>query len=170
MTNPDSAEDILRYAAAREVEANVFYNLLSQFVDDPQVRALCSELASEELEHKALIELELMKLGKVVKPFTSADLKESTSPRPLDYMLEMAKVLQMDLERILLMAMDKEKNSFKLYLDLITVVQDPDSRKVIVELAEEEARHKIRFEMEYDKLVASRNRPPEGNPPAGLTS
>jgi rubrerythrin len=167
MTKLDSAEDILLYAAAREVEANVFYNLLSQFVDDPQVRALCSELASEELEHKALIELELMKLGKVVKPLTASDIKKSTTPKPLDLMLAMAKTLQMDLERILLMAMEKEKNSFKLYLDLMTVVQDPDSRKVIVELAEEEARHKIRFEMEYDRLIASRNRPPEQNSSAG---
>jgi len=152
----DTAEGILRFAIGREVEANVFYNLLTQYVDDPQVRALCSELASEELEHKGLLELELMKLGSVVKPPSIADIKNTALPRPLDAMLEMVKVSQMDLEKIVLLAMEKEKKAFRLYMELLAVVSDADCREVIMRLAEEEARHKISFELEYDRLKSSR--------------
>lgn len=156
MAKFNTAEDILRLAIGREVEANVFYNLLTQFVDDPQVRALCSELASEELEHKGLLELELMKLGNVVKPPSAADMKNTTLPKPLDTMLEMAKVSQMDLEKVVLLAMEKEKTAFRLYMDLLGSVSDADCRETIMNIAEEEARHKISFEFEYDRLTANR--------------
>jgi rubrerythrin len=155
MAKFNTVEDIFRYAIAREIDANVFYNLLTQFVDDPQVRALCSELALEELEHKGRLELELMKLGNVVKPFSAAD-KGTSLPRPLDAMLEMVRVSQMDLEKIMLLAMEKEKTAFRLYMELLASVSDADCRETIVNLAEEEARHKISFEIEYDKLIANR--------------
>ena len=159
MAELNTVEGVLRYAIGREVEANVFYNLLTQFVDDPQVRALCSELASEELEHKGLLELELMKLGSVVKPLSAADIKNTELPKPLNYMLEMVKVSQMDLEKVVLLAMEKEKKSFRLYMDLLSSITDVACREVIMSLAEEEARHKISFELEYDRLAASRKNP-----------
>ena len=112
MVDFDTAEGVLRFAIGREVEANVFYNILTQFVDEPHVRTLCSELAIEELEHKGLLELELMKLGSVVKPSSISDIKNTTLSRPLDSILEMVKVSQMDLEKIMLLAMEKEKNLF----------------------------------------------------------
>ncbi|MFA6186052.1 MAG: ferritin family protein [Phycisphaerae bacterium] len=155
MAKFNTAEDIIRYAVGREVEANVFYNLLTQYVDDPQVRALCSELASEELEHKGLLELELMKLGDVVKPPSTADMKNTSLPRPLDCMLEMVRISQMDLEKVVLLAMEKEKKSFRLYMDLLAAVSDADCRETIMNIAEEEARHKINLELEYDRLTAA---------------
>ena len=161
MANLDTAESVLRYAIGREVEANVFYNLLTQFVDDPQVRALCSELASEELEHKGLLELELMKLGSVVKPFCAADIKNTVLPRPLDSMLEMVRVSQMDLEKVMLLAMEKEKTAFRLYMNLLASVNDADCRETVMNIAEEEARHKMSFELEYDRLTANRKKQQE---------
>jgi rubrerythrin len=154
--NFDTAEGIIRFAIGREVEANVFYNLLTQFVDDPQIRAMCSELAFEELEHKGLLELELMKLGNIVSLPSSADMTTTSLPRPLDSMLEMVKVSQMDLEKAVLLAMEKEKKSFRLYMDLLAVISDADCRETIMSIAEEEARHKISFEMEYDRITANR--------------
>ncbi|MFA6176439.1 MAG: ferritin family protein [Phycisphaerae bacterium] len=158
MANFNTAEDILRLAIGREIEANVFYNLLTQFVDDPQVRTLCSELASEELEHKGILELELMKLGSIVKPPLAADIKNTVLPKPLDYMLEMARVSQMDLEKVVLLAMEKEKTSFRLYMDLLSSTTDPASRETMMNLAEEEARHKISFEIEYERLATTRKK------------
>ena len=158
MANPDDVEEILYYAISREVEANVFYNLLSQYIDDVQVRAICNEFATEELEHKALLELEIMKLGRVVKPLVG--IEHRANPRPLDYMLDMAKVMQLSLPDLLLFAMTKEKASFRLYIDLLAMVEDEQSRQTLLELAEDEARHKMRFEIEYDRLLASRRKPP----------
>jgi len=156
MANLESVEDVLRFAVSREVEANVFYNLLSQYTDSPQIRALCVEFAADELEHKAKLELELMKLGSVVKPFTA---QNTSLPKPLDYMVEMAKVMQMDYEELLILAMKKEKASFRLYVDLLSKVTKPSLREVLMELAEEEARHKVSFELEYDMLSANKEQP-----------
>jgi rubrerythrin len=160
MANPDDVEEILYYAISREVEANVFYNLLSQYIDDVQVRAICNEFAVEELEHKARLELEIMKLGRVVKPLVGIEQGGRANPRPLDYMLDMAKVMRLSLPDLLLFAMTKEKASFRLYIDLLAMVEDEQSRQTLLELAEEEARHKMRFEIEYDRLLAGRRKPP----------
>lgn len=160
MPNPNDVEEILYYAISREVEANVFYNLLSQYIDDVQVRALCGEFAAEELEHKARLELEIMKLGMVVKPSAALEQSDRVLPKPLDYMLGMAKVMQLNLPNLLLLAMEKEKVSFRLYIDFLALVKDEQSRQTILELAEEEARHKMRFEIEYDRLLTGRREPP----------
>ncbi len=154
MGSLEKVEDVLRLAISREIEANVFYNLLSQYTDIPQIRSLCIEFASEELEHKAKLELELMKLGNTVKPYPM----QNQTPKPLDYMVDMSKIMQMDYEGLLLLAMQKEKISFRLYIDLLSTITEPSLKEVLIELAEEEARHKIRFELEYDLLMAGKNR------------
>jgi rubrerythrin len=158
MANPESIEDILLAGISKEIESNVFYNLLSQYVENPQIRALCGDFASEELEHKAKLELELMKLGHVV----TRNLTQNKSlPKPLDFMVDMTKIMQMDYRDLLLLAIRKEKASFKFYIELIPAVAEQSLRNVLMELAEEEARHKISFELEYDMLTANKNPPPE---------
>lgn len=154
MGSLEKAEDVLRLAISREIEANVFYNLLSQYTDNIQIRDLCIEFASEELEHKAKLELELMKLGNTVKPYPI----QNQTPKPLDYMVDMSKIMQMDYENLLLVAMQKEKISFRLYIDLLSTTTEPTLRETFIELAEEEARHKIRFELEYDLLMAGKGK------------
>jgi rubrerythrin len=68
-------------------------------------------------------------------------------------MVDMSKILQMDYKELLLAAMKKEKASFKLYIELIPTVTNQSLRDVLMELAEEEARHKISFEIEYNLFI-----------------
>ncbi len=58
---------------------------------------------------------------------------------------------------IAVLAMKKEKAAFRLYLDLAAQVQSEDQKTLFLALAEEEARHKLRFELEYDKVVLREN-------------
>ena len=76
------------------------------------------------------------------------------------WMMDMAKAMQLNLPGLILLAMEKEKVSFRLYIDLLAMVEDKQSRQTILELAEEEARHKMRFEIEYDRLLARQQGPP----------
>lgn len=155
MINPDiDAEGILKYAIGKEIEANVFYNLLSQYIDDENLKTVCNDFALEELEHKARLELELMKLGRVIKSAPVVGLGEGSFPKPLDFILKMAKVVQLSLQEIMVIAMEKEKTAFTFYVDSLAKVKDPQARQVLMELAEEEARHKLRFELENDRLKA----------------
>ena len=149
-----SVDEILEFAIAREVEANEFYKVLSGRVENPAMRELILEFAKEELEHKAKLELEVMKRGEVVVEWQrQAEERKLEEFTIADYIVDVGGWLHMDYVDLLLLAMRKEKASFRLYVDLAGLVNDEESHEVLVSLAEEEARHKMRFELEYDEVV-----------------
>jgi len=151
----DSVEEIIEYAIAKELEAYELYMALSKRVRNPQMRKLLEELAKEELEHKAKLELEIMKAGKAVtETVRSAEAKAHAKAVVGEMMAAAPSELeQMDYEDMLFLGIKKEKLSFRLYIDLAQMVENAESREVLISLAEEEARHKVRFEMEYDEVV-----------------
>jgi rubrerythrin len=140
-----SIEEILELAIAREMEAYRLYMDMANRVVNPMTRKMFEDLAQEELEHKGKLELEVLKTGRVL-PTAKLDLS--------DYMTSDGPKIDMDYRDILVGAIQKEKISFRLYVDLAAAVEDGESREVLLSLAEEEARHKLRFEIEYDNLTA----------------
>ena len=58
--------EILELAVSREVEAYHFLMAMAERVASNAIRTLLEELATEELEHKSTLELEMMKLGHTV--------------------------------------------------------------------------------------------------------
>ena len=48
------------------------------------------------------------------------------------------------------MAIEKEEAAFRFYINLLTPTEDNESQEVILAMAQEEADHKYRFEMERD--------------------
>ena len=112
------------------------------------MRAVFEELAAEELEHKAKLELEIMKSGLVVeqqKDFKSVGRVVEDDDFGID--------VEMDYKDMLIIGMQKEEASFRLYVDLAGRVSDPKSRETLLATAEQEVRHKLRFEIEYDDLM-----------------
>jgi len=138
----DSIDEILEFAIAREVEANQLYTYMAERIKNPEMRKICEELAKEELEHKATLELEVMKRGEVVSGICISD-----------YTTDAGDEIDMDYEELLIFAIKKEDISVKLYTDLAAIVKDKESREVLLSLAEEETEHKQRFEVEYDNLL-----------------
>lgn len=53
--------------------------------------------------------------------------------------------------------MKKEKAAFRLYNDLASTVKDRALRETFLALAQEEARHKLRFEIAYDEEILREN-------------
>jgi rubrerythrin len=150
MENTRDIVDILMVGINRETEANMFYNILSQYTEDPQVISMCRQFAEEELVHKTNLELEVLKLGRTV---TAPTMTGST---PLDFMIDLSKVSAMDCGDLLVIAMNKEKEAFRFYLELYAMTTEPEFREVLMEMAEEEARHKLRFEIHYDLYVSAK--------------
>ncbi len=139
----ESIDEILEFAVSREVEANQLYKYMANRMVNPEMRKVCEEFAEEELEHKAKLELELMKAGEVVVDFDlSCYVAEAGDPMDMDY------------EQLLVFAMNKEEISINLYSDLAEVVEDKESREVLLALVKEEMEHKQRFEAEYQSLHA----------------
>jgi rubrerythrin len=140
--------EILEFAIGREVRANRFYISLAERMADPQMKELFLALAKDELNHKERLEFELVKRGQTVPPDNPADEDEDEPP-----MIGTPNGLVMDYKAALEMMIQKENASFRLYADLAAKAQDNDSKEMLYELAEEELKHKMRFEHEYQHFI-----------------
>ena len=148
----DSFEDILEFAIHREVQANAFYLALAGRMVNPQKQQVFEELANEEMKHKERLELEVLKTGKVVKSAAADQGSE------INYdIVGVDGGLDMEYKDMLALAISKERASFRLYVDLAGRAKDEKTREVLLELAEEEAKHKFRFEIEYDTFLKNKN-------------
>jgi len=148
MAEPERYDEILQLAIGKEVEAYNFYLALANRVADQRIREAFEDLAKEELEHKAKLELEVMKLGKTITIDANPVQSErsyilSNDPSPLD----------MDYKDMLMLGMEKEEAAFRTYVNLAARAHDEQSREMLLALAEEEVRHKLRFQTEYDILL-----------------
>ncbi len=148
MAEFETVEEILELAVAREEDAHIFLMALAARMVNPDMRKVFEELATEELEHKARLELEIIKTGKVV-----TESKKKLYFDTNDYAEEVGSEIDMDYKDMLTMAMQKEESSFRLYVDLASRVTDEDAYETLLALAEEEVRHKMRFEMEYNNIL-----------------
>lgn len=148
MKKVDSDADILKFAVTKEIEAHRFYMALARRVASQKIRDVLENLAGEEIEHKERLELEIMKLGRTVTA-------ESTPVRPdSDYILsDSESPLDMDYKDVLLLAMEKEEAAFRTYVNLVANVHDEESQELLLALAEEEVKHKLRFKTEYETLL-----------------
>ena len=144
----ETYEAIVEFGILKERQANRFYLAMAQRVAHKGIGNLFEELAAEELEHKAKLELELMKVGRVVD--TTPDTEEINSE---DFIISDSPVLDMDLSDALDLAVTKEDAAFRLYIEMASKAQSEESRETILAMAQEEMRHKVRFETERDKLA-----------------
>jgi len=139
--------EIWEFAIAREIEAVHFYRILAKRTKSPEMRKVFEDLAEEELEHKAKLELEVIKMGKTI-------VEQKPSDFEIDYDKEnVGPELDMAYKDMLLLGVEKEEASFRTYVTLIGTVHDQESREVLLAIAEEEVKHKLRFELEYDMLL-----------------
>lgn len=146
MAEVNSDEEILQFAVAREIEAHNFYLSLAENVENPQIEKLLNDLAREELEHKAKLELEMMKSGKTVSEQSKRLIPEH------EYIISEDLPLDLDYRDLLMLGIEKEEASFRTYIELLSSVRDEQSREVLLGIAEEEVKHKLRFEQEYHAL------------------
>jgi len=141
-------DEILEFAIVREVEAYNFYMALADRVESPEIAEVFRDLAKEEVEHKAKLELEVIKTGKILPATEKVTIPEH------DYIIsDVDSALDMDYKDVLMLGMEKEEASFRTYVNLIPSVHDEESREVLMAIAEEEVKHKLRFETEYDLLL-----------------
>jgi len=152
MEDVTTIAEVLEFAIAREAEAVEFYMAVAERVGDPSVQAFFDDLVGEEMEHKARLELEVMKEGIVAK--TVGVLPETTGG---GIVVDPSQVKEhMIYTEALMLAIQKEKRSFRLYVRLSGMIEDDDLRETLISLAEEEARHMAALEEQYSKAMTER--------------
>jgi rubrerythrin len=146
-----SVDEILDFAISKEEASAQFYAGLAKRMERPAMREVFVEFTREEIKHKT--KLMDIKEGKALQPAQEKvmDLKVA------DYVVDVEPGPGMDFEDALILAMKMEKAAFRLYTDLSQSTNDPSLRSTLEALAQEEARHKLRFELEYDQHVQQEN-------------
>ena len=143
-----SIEEILEFAIAKEEASRQFFIDMSQRMEDDMSRRLFKTLAKEELRHRTQLELELMKAGKVVP-----QIDNESGRTKVDYTLDEEFSSDMSYTDAIVLSMEKETASFRLYVDLMRVTENDEAIDVFTTLAEEEVRHKLQLEMVYDNIT-----------------
>lgn len=147
----ESVTDLLRFAISKERASQQFYQDLALQMKDSATCDIFKAIAKQEEGHEEALKLEVIKQG-----FTLSVEKKQQQDSDYDWqerleLNDMAK--DMDYVDALMVAIQKERAAFQLYTQLITMTQEPEFRKMLLELAEEEMRHVIQFEREYDSVT-----------------
>ncbi|MCX7834358.1 MAG: ferritin family protein [Ignavibacteria bacterium] len=151
MADFKNINDILDFAIAREQESVDFYTNLSNKARNEEMKNVFHEFAMEEVKHKARLQKIKDEGIMEISDEKVQDLKIS------DYTVNITPTPDMSYEEALILAMNKEKAAYKLYMKLSTKTDDPNLREVFLSLAQEESKHKLRFEIEYDEFVLREN-------------
>jgi rubrerythrin len=145
--NDDILEEIIAFAIDNEIEAYHFYNDLAAKTNNPEMKKVLLDFASEEQGHRKL--LDDFRKGKKV----ALGGEKIPDLKIADYAVDVKFTNDMKYQDILILAMKKEKVAFMLYTDLSESVDSPQAKELFAALAQQEAKHKLRFELEYDNVV-----------------
>jgi rubrerythrin len=144
MSNEKTYREVLEFAIEREQEAQRDYEAAAKTMKDAPMRDALLEMAAQERGHeKKLRALDVGKFLATAKtPVPSLDIAE--------YVVAGEFHPGMNYPELLSLAMQREKAAYRLYTDLARITPDPEARELLKALAQEEARHKLAFEIEYD--------------------
>lgn len=151
MTTKLTTQTILEYAISQEQRAAALYTELAARAKDSVTRNVFLEYAEEEMGHRKKLE-DVLEGDRALNPGDSVtDMKIS------DYTVSLELGDAPAYGDILLFAMQQEKQAYRLYTDLARRVSQPELKTLFLALAQEEAKHKLRFEIEYDEHVLTEN-------------
>jgi rubrerythrin len=150
MTNFKSVDEILDFAIKNEQEAQEFYADLAKKTTKSGMSELFRSFVDEEKSHEE--KLTKIKTDKSMLPSEEkvTDLKIS------DYLVPSQPSGDMSYQDALILAMKKEKAAFKMYTNLSQRTEG-EIKNLFAMLAQEEAKHKLFFETEYDENVLAEN-------------
>lgn len=144
-------EEILDYAIDKEMEEIEFYSNLAGRMDRKHVSVLFHNIALE-------------KTGRVLQLENLKALKAEFDTNDVQDMKLAGKMVDIDHQKsdlsyqeALILAMKREKEKFKFYLEMSECAINEECRITFLNLANDEARQKLKFEIEYDEYVLIEN-------------
>jgi rubrerythrin len=145
-------DNIMNFAIEEEQLAYEFYLNLATKLSNKEMKNIFEGFAKEEIGHKAkLIKIQEEGLTNSFTIENIADLKME------EYIVNVKPTPDMTYQDALVLAMKKEKSAFKLYSNLAKIANSEELKNLFLLLAQEEAKHKLRFEIEYDEYVLKEN-------------
>jgi len=140
-------KEVITFAIRKEAEAYNLYTTYSQLVKNPGTKVMFQELAKEEQKHREM----LQRVEK--KDVSEYELKKIPDMKISDFVDEQEFSPDMDYASALRLAIKREESSLRLYNHLTEGTENPELEKLFSALAQEESKHKLRLESEYDDNV-----------------
>ena len=145
-------DDVLNFAIKDEQRASDLYADLAAKSRNREIQAMFEQYSKEELGHKK--KLEAIKTGGTI----AVSDKKVQNLQIGDYLVEVSTSRDdLSYQEALIVAMKEEKSAFRLYNDLAARTDDADLKETFLMLAQEEAKHNLRFEIEYDDYILREN-------------
>jgi len=147
MKKLSSMSDVLNFAISGESKAAELYTKMATTAENPWMRKTLESFAEEELQHHK--KLKAVRAGGIalereeISDLGIAEKLDDAEPYP-----------DMDYPALLVFAIKKENASYGLYTRLASIFTEPELQETFLALAEQEAEHKRRFEMEYESLTS----------------
>lgn len=151
MNTFNNISEILDFAIKSEQEAYDLYMAMSAGSSSEIMKEVFLQFAGEEAAHKTRL-LNIKQSGE-----TSLIRENIIDMCIADYVIDVEPKPDMTYQEALIFAMKKEKAAFRLYLNLSEKVSDSSLKNLFLLLAQEESKHKLRFELEYDDVVFLEN-------------
>jgi len=147
-------EEIIEFAISKEQQAIDFYTNAGDALAKPHLRRILLDLAEQEKGHKRRLEgLRDHGASEVSRHIVGeipdlkiADVTEGSEIGP-----------DSDYQDLLGVAMKREEKAHNLYTLLASKSTEPELRELFDLLAQDEARHKLALEKEYDEHVLTDN-------------
>jgi rubrerythrin len=147
----DDFKDLVDFAIEQEQAAVDFYTALAGKVKEAHVRDTLLEFAEQERRHKVKL------LALRDRPALPKASGKTIDLQISDYLVEVEPTPDLSFQGALIVAMKKEKAAYRMYKDLASYSDEPDLRDAFLFLAQEEANHKLSFELEYDQIILQEN-------------
>lgn len=145
--NLNDFKEVLTFAIRKEAEAYDLYVTYGQLVKTPGLKKMFLELAEQEKRHREILE------GIEIKDVTRYELKKIPDLKIGDFVKEEEFSPDMDYASALRLAIKREEHSLKLYNHMASGTEQPELKKLFLALAQEESKHKLRLESEYDENI-----------------
>ncbi|MBN1650082.1 MAG: ferritin family protein [Bacteroidales bacterium] len=146
-----TVDEILDFAIENEQNAADFYFELAETSKDKSIRETFKLYALEEIGHKEKL-IRVKKEG-VLK----LEQQKILDMKVADYVVRQAVTDTMTYQDALILAMKREKAAYRLYMKLASTTPDAGFKDLFLGLAQEEAKHKMAFEIEYDDVILKEN-------------
>jgi rubrerythrin len=142
----DSLDEILRFAIRKEADAAAFYEMVANR-SNPGVKKTFQELAKMEEGHKKKLEdFDLKKVDEM-------ELKKTKGLGISDMLEDIPFSSDMSYADLIRMAIKQEERSQRLYTSTAKLSPEPNLKKLLLILAQEESTHKEKLEKIYDEDV-----------------
>ena len=149
--NLEEFREVVKSAIQAEIDAANFYRQLQEDVKNDTSKVMLKELENMEWGHKHILE-HLDTEG--IEEYESVDVANLGLS---ETMIVPPETSNMSIQEVIITAMKREEAAWKRYSELAGQTDNPRIKKLLLRLADEEAKHKLQLETIYDNEVLYEN-------------